>query len=707
MAYRGEDLDLRTPQGWGPAGRDAPPGNEPNWWTRSTVYKGGRADPIWIDDTVMACCNHAFDLAVAHRALEVRLEHFINAMTLNDQIAKVLEARGIGVASLRRESGSIIAAEIPAGPAGGKAQPKRSEALEEMLRLAADHAYPRRTPVTVDDVLHVLIDMKRDLPGIQLLQRHAAPWSARNGSEQRPELRLEPLPHLAPRPYTPEPRYASQAAHDYFTQPAAVPYQPPQYREPAPAQTRGMRERETASASIDTVQNTRIEALERAVRDLGVDLVEDRKSLQSVVGDLQRQSAVQSDDTQRFRGNLTDRLNSLEDTFHRTRSDSGTVPNAVFERMAGVERTVEGRIAGIERVLDNRIAELGHGWNVVSERLQSIEQGILRPIEQGITPALAARLEAVSGLERKLDGLERTFSLILDRLTGLERQLATPRPSVDLTPVQVRIGDLERSLIAKLPQTVDMAAVNNLSSQLAVGMSDLEQRIGTKLQQSVDLSPVADLLSGIESRIAGLERSLENRSAETGRTVATIVERLRAFEEAINTQKTQSVDRLGQIERSLTTYADHMIETGATHERDLGELHEALVKLNTNQQTLANSLEQWRLDNTGDLSVVNNRLRSLEETNVRRDPALDTLSTQIAAIHSAVAKREVTKSRFKQWLFGTQEWYSASYDTQRWRAREIADTANGSGIVRVAARPATPSAPPAPPASAPTTIRRQ
>lgn len=705
MAYRGEDLDLRTPQGWGPAGRDAPSGNEPNWWTRSTIYKGGRADPIWIDEMVMACCNHAFDLAVAHRALEVRLEHFINAMTLNDQIAKVLEARGIGVASLRRESGSIIAAEIPAGPAGGKAQPKRSEALEEMLRLAADHAYPRRTPVTIDDVLHVLVDVKRDLPGVQLLQRHAAPWSARNGSEPRPELRLEPLPHLAPRPYAPEPRYASQAAHDYFTQSAAVPYQPPQYREPSAPPTRGMRE--TPATSIETVQNSRIEALERTVRDLGVDLVEDRKSLQSVVGDLQRQTAAQTDDTQRFRGNLTDRLNSLEDTFQRTRSDTGAVPNAVVERITGVERTVEGRIAGIERVLDSRIAELGHGWNIVGERLQSIEQGLLRPIDPGVAPALAARLEAVSGLERKLDGLERTFSMILDRLTGLERQLAAPRPAlpVDLTPVQVRIGDLERSLIAKLPQTVDMTPVNTLSAQLATGITDLEQRIGTKLQQSVDLSPIADLLSGIESRIAVLERSLENRSAETGRTVATIVERLRAFEEAINTQKVQSVDKLGQIERSLTTYAEHMIDTGTTHERDLGELHEALVKLNANQQTLATSLEQWRLDNTGDLSVVNNRLRSLEETNARRDPALDTLSTQVAAIHSAVAKREVNKSRFKQWLFGTQEWYSASYDTQRWRAREVADTVNGSGTVRVAVRPPTPPAPPAPPASAPT-IRR-
>src|SRR5262245_11870180 len=133
MAYRGDDLDLRTQQGWSSSSRDAGAGEQPNWWTRSTIYKGGRSDPLWVDDNVMACCNHAYDLALAHRAPEVRLEHLINALTLNEAAAQVLEARGLSVAALRRDSGAAIANDIPAATRG-KTQPRRSWALHEMLR---------------------------------------------------------------------------------------------------------------------------------------------------------------------------------------------------------------------------------------------------------------------------------------------------------------------------------------------------------------------------------------------------------------------------------------------------------------------------------------------------------------------------------------------------------------------------------------------
>ena len=50
------------------------------------------------------------------------------------------------------------------------------------------------------------------------------------------------------------------------------------------------------------------------------------------------------------------------------------------------------------------------------------------------------------------------------------------------------------------------------------------------------------------------------------------------------------------------------------HERDLNEIFEALVKLGTNQQTLANNLEAWRLDSSGDVSIVSNRLENMERT---------------------------------------------------------------------------------------------
>ena len=123
MGYRGDDLDLRTPQTWSATTADLgveAAGNQ-------GVMRGGRAGPIWVDDTVLACSNHAYDIALAHRAGEVRLEHLIHALTRIDAAADALEARAVRVANLRRDSATIIASDIPVGLQNGKGVPRRSE----------------------------------------------------------------------------------------------------------------------------------------------------------------------------------------------------------------------------------------------------------------------------------------------------------------------------------------------------------------------------------------------------------------------------------------------------------------------------------------------------------------------------------------------------------------------------------------------------
>src|SRR5262249_4944863 len=138
-------------------------------------------------------------------------------------------------------------------------------------------------------------------------------------------------------------------------------------------------------------------------------------------------------------------------------------------------------------------------------------------------------------------------------------------------------------------------------------------------------------------------------------------------------------DRLGQIEKTLAAYADRTADTGSVRERDIAELHEALVKLNANQQTLASTFDQWRQDAVGDVGVISNQVRVLEDLLARRTSLEESVASQVASIHNAVAGREVKKSRFRRWLFGTEEWYAASYDTERWRARQVADMVTGMG----------------------------
>lgn len=71
-------------------------------------------------------------------------------------------------------------------------------------------------------------------------------------------------------------------------------------------------------------------------------------------------------------------------------------------------------------------------------------------------------------------------------------------------------------------------------------------------------------------------------------------------------------ERLSSVEDLLRGQTERMQEAAKLQERDLGEIFEALVKLGTNQQTLASNLEAWRLDSSGDISIVSNRLERLE-----------------------------------------------------------------------------------------------
>ena len=67
MNYRGEDLDLRTPQTWTRSANDLGVADSGLNGPRGRGF-ASRNEPIWVDETVLACCNLAYDLAVTHRA---------------------------------------------------------------------------------------------------------------------------------------------------------------------------------------------------------------------------------------------------------------------------------------------------------------------------------------------------------------------------------------------------------------------------------------------------------------------------------------------------------------------------------------------------------------------------------------------------------------------------------------------------------------
>ena len=95
---------------------------------------------------------------------------------------------------------------------------------------------------------------------------------------------------------------------------------------------------------------------------------------------------------------------------------------------------------------------------------------------------------------------------------------------------------------------------------------------------------------------------------------------------------------------------------------DLGEVHDALVKLGSNQQTLAGNLEQWRLESGGDLGIISNRLELLERGSGQPIEMLTQMQDDMRALQQvALADYDHNRRGFKNWLFGTDDIFAGSW----------------------------------------------
>ena len=650
MAYRGEDLDLRTPQTW--SGSPPEVTNSPEPYTNGARTKAssyGRAAPILVDEVVLACSNHAFDVAVAHRAGEVRLEHLLHAMTRIDGASNALEARGIRVPGLRRESATIIASEIPIGLGTGQVRPHRSDDFEQALRTASAIAYRRNAPANVDDLLDAMLDMPSDISGIALLARHGG-RVARDRPPQREMVReREPMREREPvrtrevprerepmrefQPLPPLTRASASYAQPAYTQPAYAPEprmsesRKPQADYYASEPSRPMRS-DLVGTQVDSIQNARIDQLENALRALATDLANDR--------------SVQREDTSRFHGGLHDRLQSLEQSVLASGKDDGDAAMLL------------DRLASVERGLEQRLGELSRPWGVLSDRLQGLEQTILdtRSTKGGDSSIIVDRL---SGLERTLSkGLD--LGPIANRLDIIEEAVLSPASSPDSSKLAERLRTLEdaingqRAVVMQSNQAV-MGDIKSLASALA------NQSAGNERVQSFVSDRIQTLTSGFErqraeltapilDRVTALTGVIENRGTDSQRTLSVLAE------------------RMASLESNLATQAAQAAEVQAAHTAELKEVHEALIKLNTNQHTLAGSIDQWRLDGVGDISVIANRLEGIEKSTAKPVAMMEALTTSVDNINRVTVERYHRRNRFWYWLFGTDDWLTASWPSQ-------------------------------------------
>ena len=98
---------------------------------------------------------------------------------------------------------------------------------------------------------------------------------------------------------------------------------------------------------------------------------------------------------------------------------------------------------------------------------------------------------------------------------------------------------------------------------------------------------------------------------------------------------------------------------------------EAIMKLNSNQHSISQSVESWRGETVGSVDTVANRLVSFErKLDGGSHEEINRLSRNIDRMYRVTVERYHRRNRFWYWLFGTDDWIGASWPSQAERVED-------------------------------------
>ena len=552
-----------------------------------------------VDETVLACCNHAYDVALAHGAAEVRLEHFLNALTRIDAAAEALEARGVRVAALRRESATVIASEIPSSSSKTVGSPRRTQELEDVLRLAAAQAARRSGDAGIDDIVHVILDEEPDLPGLALLASVTSRRSAR-----RPIF--DTLPQL--------PR-AGGEARNYLNDGLRSRYR-------LAAQPNYLSENGNGHAG-----SARIEGVEQALSNLVGDISTDRKAVAAALQELQQETIAQREE-------MIDGFNALNDSIHSSRAQSVDL-TPINDRVMTIGRETSGKLHALEVYMDKLISRPNSDMASVLKRLEAIEDVITARSEDHSAEVAARLAKLEDGLSRAQARATEQHDGVVHELGQVSGRLEKHRNEVIsgvLTPLAERV-ERQRGEVQALLQPV--------SDRLDRQRNEIATAILTPLNERIE-------------RLEKLSQSADGHEARTSQALAGVL------------------DRFTRLERSLSEWAQATTQAANSYAKEIGEVEEVLVKLTDGQRS-------WRQEGTSILSSLLTRVDVVEQQGARANSMLEQLATIVERMHQVTTARYMKRNRIKYWLFGTDDWISASWPSQ---AGKIAEAMSQVKIAR-------------------------
>ena len=676
MSYRGEDLDLRVP-----ASRttgtvaDSEPGN--GRWSHGAP---ARDAVLWVDETLLACCNNAFDLALAHGASDVRIEHLVHALTQVDAAARILTQCSVNAGRLRRDSAVLIVNDSPVSFDAARGSPRRAIELEATLRQATELAHRRGGIAGVEDTLLALLTSERGSPAIDLLRRLAPDWQSRDW----PALR-EPLPAQS----EPAPRLPA------LTEPAA----------------------------------SRLDLIEGALRGIHAELAGDRKLLSDIVRDLQREVAMQRGDGAALSNALVDRLAGIERQI-AARAEALSAAPQITEKLQAIEKTVQGGMG-----------EGARNWAALDERLNKLETAIVGRAggDADTLDPLITRLTALEqSLQDRAGDSVRSWVALADRVQSLEKlyQAGSTETIRQWTALSEGNAAILKSLAEHVPETaIDGGALTQrlelIERTVRSGLGDtvrsnalLADRVGI-VERVIGSRNDTESAFLLDERMRALETALDGRAKETGGRWLELVERLKGIEERVTgisetpqalaalsvpdaetlaapivshlasvTSAVEARDsghtralaeiggRVAALEHAMQANTAGLNAAARVYDRNADELHEGFVRLSENQHTLASAIGDWREDSTAEFRQINrgfDRLKAIEErldtltryfttAPVRAVPAMETEASTPKANLATRRLPPLAPAGFWRWLFGTDDIRQANRNAElKWQ----------------------------------------
>jgi hypothetical protein len=181
-----------------------------------------------------------------------------------------------------------------------------------------------------------------------------------------------------------------------------------------------------------------------------------------------------------------------------------------------------------------------------------------------------------------------------------------------------------------------------------------------RTERTSAVTQLSDEISGVRSAVRLAAQSIEQGHGN----VSEHIQQLAGGLEQHRLEFASSIgDRIDGIEQALDGYERKSSEAHAVYSAELAEVHDALMKISSNQHTLAGAIDSWRNNGSGELHLINARIGAVHEDGAKRLAAIERLCADVDTLSQLVLEDRTPAKRnsFKHWLYGTEDWIRESW----------------------------------------------